>query len=90
MLDPKFEVQRIAPTENGGREHASVRRILDTSPHVGKVVVEKFVVGGMQRLGTAHIGNGPSVAHVIVMPDGLTRSGSPGYTPAITVIPENY
>lgn len=81
--DPKFEIQVLAPTETGGRAHARVR---DTIPAaVGHVAIENL---SGQSLGVAEVGDGEKTARLIVIGDGLGRSGGQVYTPSVLVIPE--
>lgn len=79
-----FEIQRLAPTERGGRAHAAVRDALTVE--IGHVAIETM---SGQNLGLAEVGEGQKTARLFVVSNGLGGSGCPVFTPAVLVIPEN-
>lgn len=52
-VDPYSHIQRLAPTETGGRSHAQVRREL--SSDIGRVTITTFAG---RQLGVAQVGDG--------------------------------
>ncbi|HEX8762656.1 MAG TPA: hypothetical protein VF733_02740 [Candidatus Saccharimonadales bacterium] len=76
-------MQRLAPTEKGGRAYATMRQAL--SGEIGSVAIETL---SQHSLGIANVGDGEKTARLIVLSDGLGRSGCPVYTPSILIIPE--
>lgn len=78
-----FEIQRLAPTEKGGRAHARVISAL--SPEIGHVAIETL---SGEPLGLAEVSDGMRTARLIVIEDGLGGSGCPVFTPSVLIIPE--